>query len=330
VISHGLWLYHAYAVQKAVSSIQKKHTNGYNRQDDLIHLSGPVRKKEIQYLVMPHGMLDPYFQRAPDRKLKAVRNWFYYKLVERKVINKADALLFTSRAERELANQPFHPYNPKRELIVGLGVEKPPAYRPEMESDFLNICPELKDSRYILFLSRIHKKKGVDLLVKTYSQLLKRSPAMCSIKLVIAGPGLDSAYGRKIKQMASSFDLKENIFFPGMLTGNAKWGAFYGCEAFVLPSHQENFGIAVVEALACGKPVLISNQVNIWREIEESGGGIVVTDKESGIMLGLQNIFNLSEMERRIMGENAALCYRKYFEKEPAAVSFFRAITDLK
>ena len=69
----------------------------------------------------------------------------------------------------------------------------------------------------------------------------------------------------------------------GMLSGAAKWGALYGCEAFVLPSHQENFGIAVVEALACGRPVLISDQVNIWREIVEDGAGIAEADTEEGV-----------------------------------------------
>ena len=92
---------------------------------------------------------------------------------------------------------------------------------------------------------------------------------------MIAGPGLDTAFGREMRQLAESLCPQPStltpqpaVFFPDMLTGDAKWGALYGCEAFVLPSHQENFGIAVVEALACGKPVLISNQVNIWREIE--------------------------------------------------------------
>lgn len=63
-----------------------------------------------------------------------------------------------------------------------------------------------------------------------------------------------------------------------MLQGDVKWGAVHGCEEFVLPSRQENFAIAVVEALACGKPVLISDQVNIWREIAEDGAGLVGGD----------------------------------------------------
>jgi hypothetical protein len=115
--------------------------------------------------------------------------------------------------------------------------------------------------------------------------------------LVIAGPGWDSGYGEEVRRLIDevnrSIALTEHrtlntehsacVHAVDMLSGAAKWGALYGCEAFVLPSHQENFGIAVVEALACGKPVLISDQVNIWREIVEDGAGLVEGDTEEGV-----------------------------------------------
>ena len=68
-----------------------------------------------------------------------------------------------------------------------------------------------------------------------------------------------------------------------MLTGEAKWGAFRAAEFFVLPSHQENFGIVVAEAMALSKPLLITNKVNIWREVEIDGAGIVVDDDVKGV-----------------------------------------------
>ena len=82
------------------------------------------------------------------------------------------------------------------------------------------------------------------------------------------------------------------MLFPGMVGGKQKWAAFRGAKAFVLPSHQENFGIAVAEALACGCPVLISNKVNIWREIAEGKAGIVTDDTPEGTYLLLQRIFS--------------------------------------
>jgi hypothetical protein len=115
--------------------------------------------------------------------------------------------------------------------------------------------------------------------------------------LVIAGPGWDSGYGPEVRALIDetnrSIAITEHrilntenfarVHPVDMLAGDSKWGALYGCEAFVLPSHQENFGIAVVEALACGKPVLISDQVNIWREIVEDGAGIAEADTEEGV-----------------------------------------------
>src|SRR5699024_790171 len=110
--------------------------------------------------------------------------------------------------------------------------------------------------------------------------------------------------------------LNKSIFFVGMLTGDAKWGAFYGCEAFVLPSHQENFGIAVVEALACSKPVLISNQVNIWCEVEKSKSGIVANDSLDGAIDLVEAWHNLPTYQKNVMALQARISYNNFFAIE--------------
>jgi glycosyltransferase involved in cell wall biosynthesis len=120
--------------------------------------------------------------------------------------------------------------------------------------------------------------------------------------------------------------ISSSIFFTGMLTGDAKWGAYYGCEAFALPSHQENFGIAVVEALACNKPVLISNQVNIWREIEAAGSGLVAHDTLEGTAFLLENWFNLTQPIKSAMTERSSAAYYDYFAVEPAARKLKQAL----
>jgi glycosyltransferase involved in cell wall biosynthesis len=94
-----------------------------------------------------------------------------------------------------------------------------------------------------------------------------------------------------------------------MLTGDGKWGAFYGCEAFILPSHQENFGISVVESLACGRPVLISDQVNIWNEIKEGGGGLVSSDSLEGVKDLLSKWKALTGEEKDQMSKRAKEIY---------------------
>jgi glycosyltransferase involved in cell wall biosynthesis len=141
--------------------------------------------------------------------------------------------------------------------------------------------------------------------------------------LIVAGPGLETPYGRKIRQLAGE---DNDILFPGMLDGQSKWGAFYGCEAFILPSHQENFGIAVAEALACGKPVLISDQINICKEIEADEGGIVASDTLAGTYDLLRNweLLNVPEKQRFML--KAKECYERRYSESVAAKTIFDII----
>jgi glycosyltransferase involved in cell wall biosynthesis len=108
-----------------------------------------------------------------------------------------------------------------------------------------------------------------------------------------------------------------------MLEGDAKWGALHGCEAFVLPSHQENFGIAVVEALGCGRPVLISDKVNIWREISENGAGLVEEDSVEGTARLLAR-FAAGELAGGDAGRFLD-CFLRRFEIQQAAMKFLEA-----
>jgi len=295
IVIHGLWLFPSYAVYRALSK---------------------MKENKPKYFVMPHGMLDPYFQKAKGRRLKAFRNWLYWKTLEKKVVNHAEALLFTCEEEKRLAATSFKPYKPKAEIIVGLAIEDPPNYNTNMEEAFYLVCPEAKQKPYFLFISRIHEKKGLDELVEAYEKLImkyKASKQLIPI-LVIAGPGLETKYGKHLqKDINEKKIINKLIFFPGMLKNDAKWGAFYKCEAFVLPSHQENFGIAVVEALACSKPILISNQVNIWREIQKDKAGIVEKDTVAGTFKALQTWLELEDMEKNNYSKNALKCYRENY-----------------
>lgn len=304
IIVHGLWLYHGYAVRSALIKLKLKNAMGVEFIPKIF--------------IMPHGMLDPYFQKASERKIKAIRNLMYWKIIESRIVNEADGLLFTCEEERRLARIPFSPYQPKREINVGYGIVEPPTLNDKMNKEFRKTCPNLKDSPYFLFLSRIHEKKGVDMLIKAYEKLLavqlkgKRLDAFP--RLVIAGPGLDSNYGRKMKEMVSQSNILSNyVFFTGMLNGDAKWGAFYSSKAFVLPSHQENFGISIVEALACNKPVLISRKVNIWKEIETEKSGFVADDTIEGTAQLLERWDALSEADRQELEQRAGNCYQKHF-----------------
>lgn len=302
VIIHGLWQYHGFAVHKAINKLKAK-----GAAVPLVY-------------VMPHGMLDPYFQNVPGRRLKAIRNVVYWKLIESKIINKSNGVLFTCQEELLLAKTTFTPYHPKNEFNVGYGIQAPPVYNQDMEVSFKALCPSLSGS-YILFLSRIHEKKGADLLINAYIKLKKLNPGIPS--LVIAGPGMDSVYGKKLMQ---STEGATDIYFPGMLTGNSKWGAFYGCQAFVLPSHQENFGIALVEAMACGKPAIITDKVNIWREVKNNNAGLVGPDTQDGIDNLLSTWFGKTEAEILDHGKAASNVFKKYYEISTATAALLNVL----
>ena len=110
-----------------------------------------------------------------------------------------------------------------------------------------------------------------------------------------------------------------------MLTGNAKWGAFYNSECFALPSHQENFGIAIVEAMSCQKPVLITDKVNIWREIEADGGGLICKDNETEIYETLKKWLSFDDKQKISIGHNAQQSYKKHF----TVTSFAEKLSDI-
>jgi glycosyltransferase involved in cell wall biosynthesis len=303
---HGIWQYHNYAVYKAVKILKNNN------------------KKVPKVVVMPHGMLDPYFQKATDRKWKALRNEVVWRLTEKRALNAADAIFFTCEEELLLARTTFKGYHPKKDINVGYGIQRPPFFMQEMKAAFEEVCPQIKAKKYWLFISRIHPKKGVDLLIDAYNQLIDERHLLP--ELVIAGP-TDSGYAQQMVKNASN---NNHIHFSGMLTGDSKWGAFYGCQAYLLPSHQENFGIAIVEAMACKKPVLITKNINIWREIEAGNGGWVLEELNiDSIKKQLMSIASLSDSALEIKGQHSFETFQNKFDVEECAHVFVSTLKKL-
>ncbi|GAB4050291.1 glycosyltransferase [Spirosoma litoris] len=312
VVLNGIWIYISYSLWRAIN---------YLRSNNYQYIP--------KFFIMPHGMLDPWFQKSSNRRFKALRNSIYWMLIEHRVIRDADALLFTSETELLLARKPFYPYKPKNEIVIGYGIQEPPQCTLDMLTTFKNSIINIADDKYILFFSRIHEKKGVDLLIKAYIRLWNAQNLIARRipKLVIVGPGLDSMYGRTLQKLVSDFPgAKDDIVFSDMITGEKKWGAIYGCEAFILPSYQENFGIAVVEAMACKKAVLISNQVNIHDKIKANNAGIVFENSVEEIRIALEKWLNLSDIDQQLMYNQAYTTYKNYFSMAPVAERFLSTI----
>lgn len=289
VIVNGLWQYHGFAGWRALAG-----TN-------------------TPYFVFPHGMLDPWFKHTYP--LKHLKKWMYWPWAEYRVLRDAASVIFTCDEERRCARDSFWLYNVK-EAVTAYGTDLPPQDEDgALTEHFLKQYPELRGKRIFLFLSRIHEKKGCDLLIKAFAKVAANNP---ELMLVMAGPdqvGLKTG----LQALAQKLGVGRQVVWPGMLKGKDKWGAFHAADVFCLPSHQENFGIVVAEALACGCPVLISNRVNIWREIDADGVGIVRDDTVEGTVDGLKTWIDMTPAEKERMRNATLPSFMKRYHIEKVA-----------
>jgi glycosyltransferase involved in cell wall biosynthesis len=290
VIVNGLWQYHGLAVRQA------------------------LRGTSTPYFVFTHGMLDPWFRRRYP--LKHFKKSLYWPWAEYRILRDARAVLFTCEEEMRQARQSFSLYE-ANEVVVGYGTPGPTGDPAVQRAAFRQRFPELRGKRLLLLLSRIHPKKGCDLLVEAFAALAGRDPAL---HLVLAGPDPGN-WRAELGRSIAAAGLGARVTWTGMLTGDLKWGALREAEAFVLPSHQENFGIAVAEALSCGVPVLISNKVNIWREIAADEAGLVADDTRAGTLALLEKWLSFDRSARERLARNALRCFETRFRIEAAARS---------
>jgi glycosyltransferase involved in cell wall biosynthesis len=298
-IVNGLWQYGGLAVWRA------------------------ARRTGLRYAVFPHGMLDPWFKRYYP--LKHLKKWCYWPWGEYRVLRDAAAVLFTSEEERLDARKSFWLYR-CREEVAGFGIEPPPVPGPEF---FLKKFPALDGRRLLLFLGRLHEKKGCDLLLQAFHDVVLRASLEKPPHLVIAGP-TDNAYAGAMRELAARLGLDErHVTWTGMVSGDLKWSAFAAADFFVLPSHQENFGVSAVEALACRCPVLLSSKVNIAREVAEDGAGLVENNDLPGTRRLLERWLDLDPAGRASHRDAALPCFERRFRIDQMAARFIQLLKSL-
>jgi glycosyltransferase involved in cell wall biosynthesis len=231
--------------------------------EEIQHRAAVVaRGHGVPYVVTPHGMLDPW-----SMSQRAVKKRIYMALRLRRNLSAAALIHFTTDAERDGAAQ------------LGLKAESFVEPYPIDFSEFQNVpprtwlrerFPEIGGRKIVLFFGRVHYKKGPELLIRAFAEA-KRDDAV----LVFAGP-VESDYDAQLDRLAQEQGVAGRVFKTGMLYGRDRVAALAGADLFVLPSSQENFGIAVVEALAVHTPVIISDGVNIHPTIARGRVGAVV------------------------------------------------------
>ena len=292
VIVNGVWQYHGVAARRALAG----------------------RKP---YVVFAHGMLDPYFK---DRyPLKHLKKLIYWTLHEHRNLNSAQAVCFTSEEEKRVAAEGF-PFRRFRGVVVPYGTMGPEGDPETLKQVFFEQWPAVQGKKYLLYLGRIHPKKGCDLLLQAFAQV-----AEPELQLVMAGPD-ETGWSTELRAMAERLGIANRIAWTGMLRGAAKWGAFYAAQAFILPSHQENFGIAVADALACGTIPLISDKVNIAPDVAADGAGLMESDDLPGAIRLIERFQALSPGERAAMRTNALACYQRRYALGNAAQEVYKAL----
>ena len=318
----------SYRYSRRLANWLRKRTRDYDRVlvNGLWQYPGftawrQFRRSPTPYYVFPHGMLDPWFKRTFP--LKHLKKWCYWPWAEYRVLRDAAAVIFTSEQERIEARKSFWLYR-CRERVSPLGLAAPAPVSSRTRALFLNRYPQIQNTRMLLFLGRLHPKKGCGMLLEA----LPRSPDVeTPVSLVLAGPD-QVGWERHLRARATQLGAASQVIFAGMLTGDMKQSALANADALILPSHQENFGMAVVEALAAGLPVLISDRVNIWREIDSDNAGYVASDDLTGTTRLIERWMATPVAERETMRANARKCFATRFEIQLAVQSLLQILNE--
>jgi glycosyltransferase involved in cell wall biosynthesis len=253
-----------------------------------------ARRRGVPYILVPHGSLDPYlYARSTTNRLRLKR--MYERAFVIPNLQKADALQYTAEEERERTSF-LNLKAPSFVIPNGLGWEP---YRNLPARGLLRERLGIGDAPVVLFLGRLHVKKGFDLLIPAFDEVRKR---IGNAQLVIVGPENDD-HGQDVRAWVTERNLDSAVHFVGPLVGDDVVKAYVDADVFALPSYTENFGMTVVEAMACGLPVVISDQVNIHHEITAATAGLV-TQCDVGQVADALHSLLLDVDLRRTMGDN--------------------------
>lgn len=224
------------------------------------------RKHGVPYVVRPLGSIDPW-----SLEQKSFRKRLFWHLEVKRMLLGAAAIHYTAPGEQESAEQTL---GLARGVVIPLGITMHPS-KPHDKS--MPSQPARRPSKdpYVLVLSRLHPKKGLELLLNAFLPLVKK-PEFAEWRLVIAGEG-DAAYVNSLRQLVKNQEGDDNVIFPGWLDGAQKNAALEDASLLALTSFQENFGLCIIESLACGVPVLVSDKINLAGMIETANAGWVTS-----------------------------------------------------
>jgi glycosyltransferase involved in cell wall biosynthesis len=272
----------------------------------------------VPYLVRTIGNLDPW-----SLGQKRWRKRLFWHLGVKQMLRGAAAIHYTSQAEQQLAESTL---GLQRGIVIPLGVDEELLQPASTQNPFLAQHPTLRESPYVLTLCRLHPKKNLETLIERFLRLTEQA-ALNHWKLVIAGEG-EPGYVEQLLRQVKATSNEQRVLFAGWLQGEEKRGALRAAGLFALLSHQENFGLSVVEAMACGVPVLISTGVNLADEVTAAGAGWVVSLDPQQIETALHTALT-EAAERSVRGQAARELVRQRYRWSAVGEQLARLYADI-
>lgn len=241
------------------------------------------------YVLTPHGVLmrwDRMHSRPALKRLSIA-------LIERRVVDRAAVVHFTTDRER---TESLEVVAPRHDVVFPLGLDLSEFASPPPRDALEERLPALRGRQYVLFLSRLHPKKGAETLLRSFARL--DAPA---VALVIAGSG-DPAYARSLRDLAGSLGIAEGVVFAGFLDKRERLAALAAALCLVQPSASESLGVSVVEAMAAGIPVVATDGVALSADVAAAGAGVTVAPDPTALAAVLERILGDGAL-RAAMGE---------------------------
>ena len=297
---------HSFKYSRALAS----WLNSNVKQYDAVHIHAvfnhacvaaarACQKQGVPYVVRPLGTLDPW-----SMQQNALRKRMFWQLIGRKMLGQASVVHYTADGELR-ATEPSLNLSRGRVIPLGLDIDETLS-----ELDAPSITGDPKKTPYVLVLSRLHAKKGLDVLINAFLNLTGR-PSFSHWRLLVAGDG-ETAYVNQLQQqVAGRNGNKDSVAFLGWLSGAEKRAVLKHAALLALPSYQENFGLCVIEALANGVPVLVSPQVNLSEDIKTASAGWVSEVNASDLEACLAQA--LSDEDERVRRGNAGKEFAQQF-----------------
>lgn len=317
-LNSGITLYTFKAVSPLLFSLKLYKWLKGRINFDCFHIHGLYRlptaiaahfafKNKIPYLMTPHGSLVPFLYKQSRYGSWGLRlKRLYERVLENHNLDRASVIHFTSHEEALDAGA----LNIKAPFVVlPIGIDWHSYESLPQFGGFRQRAKLDSDTPLILFLGRVDFKKGIDLLIHSFAQVLREIP---KARLAIVGPD-SSGYLQKVHLWCNELNIDNEVIFINHLEPAQVKEAYVDANVFILPSYNENFGITVIEAMACKCPVIISDQVNIWREIQNGSAGIIIQLSVNKLTKAVTKILNDPE-EAQIMGISGRILAKDQYD----------------